>query len=157
MTITAKIVHMTDNKERNDDLWRQVVTQLAEYWESSGADIYQREPNLAVSTLIEAWHSKTLVIVLAYDGEDPIGIGIGIQYRHLLYSSDQLVLEVLYSKSDEALKQILKAYGALVETNGIDRTYIQVAKRDPDLLNRLVSAGVTLQPDGDTYQKSVVI
>lgn len=154
--IKARMVYMTDDTKRNEELWGHIVNQIADYWESSGAEIHQREASLSVPDLISGWANKTLLFCMAHDEENrPVGIGIGIIYRHLFYSSSQLVLEVIHAKTDETLKAILDQFRTLEEVTGIDKIYVPIAKADPDLMNRLHEQGVTFQSEFDFNNKCV--
>lgn len=154
--IKAKITHMTDNTEHNEQVWGQIVEQLANFWEGKGADLYQREANLSASALIEGWSNRTLIIVLAEDEDGKtVGLGLGIQFRHILYSSAQLVIEVLQADSQEAYNEILKTYATFVEVNGIDKVYIPVHKRDKELMNIIAQSGFGFISEDDISQKCI--
>lgn len=147
--ITARIEHMTDNNDHNIKLWEQAVGLLRDFWEDSGAELYQREANLSVENFIQGWASKTFIMVFAYKDGKPIGMGVGIQFGHLLYSSSHLVIEVLYSREPEAIKKILEEYKKFSEVAGVDKTYIPVHSRDNTLLNKVMQSGVVERHEVD--------
>lgn len=157
MAVTAEIIHVSDEAVRNDEVWGQVVDQLSRYWDSKGADLFHREFNLSAPALVEAWMQKVAVIVLAKNEHGSVvGMGIAIQFRNMFYSSAQLVIEMLQADSQEGYDAILGVYADFVRLNGLDKVYVSAHKRDKDLLNTLLQAGVSFDADEDIVQKNIV-
>lgn len=157
MAVTAEIIHVSDDSVRNDEVWGQVVDQLSRYWDTKGAELFHRDFNLSAPALVEAWMQKVAIIVIAKDEKgSSVGMGIGIQFRNMFYSSSQLVLEMLQGDNQEAYNAILGVYADFVRLNGLDKVYVSAHKRDKDLLNTLLQAGVSFDTDEDIVQKNIM-
>ena len=154
--ITAKMVHLTDDVEKNMNMWEQVVELLVSYWGDRGATLHGKEADLSVSTFINGWAGHTVRVVVAYEDDKPIGLAIALDFQHMLYSSRQLVVEVLHAPNQEAYKAMLEVLKSYVEVNGVDRTYIPVHSRDNELYNALMQSDLVEFEDSQEIRQKMV-
>lgn len=156
--ITAKIEHVSKDEEANGRLWVEIVDLLADYWAKRGADVFDEDSNLAVDDLIQGWFGKTIVVSIARDEDGkPVGLALAIQFRHIFYASNLMVVEVIHANEQEGYNALVDSLKTYSEVSGVDDLYFSIPKRDQDLPNILVQAGVEMLPADDITQRKVKI
>lgn len=102
MAITYKYIDPPATPEKGIEFMQNTMLPLLrEYWEKKGKDLYNKDMNFNVITFVQMWFMGSLVPVIAYDGDKPIGFFIGVRFVPILYDANALQAEVWYAPTQE--------------------------------------------------------
>lgn len=82
---------------------------ITQYWNQRGKHIYNRELQLNLIALIQMWQIGGLLIIVAYDGDKPVGILLGVNFTPLWYGARVSQIEVCFGLT-EAIERGLFDY-----------------------------------------------
>lgn len=69
---------------------------MTQYWEQRGKSVFKKELQLNLLALIQMWQIGGLLIIIAYDGEKPVGVLLGVNFTPLWYDARICQIEVCY-------------------------------------------------------------
>lgn len=74
---------------------------IEEGWEKHGRQIYNEPLTFNVTSFVQMWMFGGLVVVAAYEGNQPVGYLFGIRFVPIPFKANVLQTEMWYGKTDE--------------------------------------------------------
>ena len=110
MAIQCKFIERPRTFEHGSDILEKALFPLInEYWEKEGRNIYKCDLAFNITAFINLWVTNGLVLLLAYEGDKPVGFLIGIKFTPMLYQRTVMQIETVYGQTDDA-RNALVAY-----------------------------------------------
>lgn len=102
-----------------------IVPLLARQWNDKGRDTYGLEMSVNLQQFMTLWVSGALTMVLAYDGDTPVGLFIGIPYRPMMFDRQVLMVENCWGATPEITKGLYKYVLDLLAVMNVDELWVQ--------------------------------
>jgi hypothetical protein len=104
----------TETLKATDFLTGTFLPLLNEFWKSRGAEYYQAENwDMQAVDFTQLWMNKVLAIILAYDGDQPVGFILAAQVRPFLQARRRFQIEQWYGRSAEIEAGLFKHLGEI--------------------------------------------
>lgn len=112
-------------KNGADLIQNAIVPLLARQWNDRGRNTYGLEMSVNLQQFMTLWVSGALTMVLAYDGERPVGLFIGIAYRPMMFDRQVLMVENCWGVTPEITKGLYKYVLDLLAVMNVDELWVQ--------------------------------
>lgn len=97
---------------------KAILPLLTENWKKYGAPYYGKPFLMNVGAFVTHWMERGLVMVLAYENDDPVGILTGLRFTPMSFATRVLQIDTCYGKTSEiekALYNYIKDLGPVLE------------------------------------------
>ena len=112
MAIVCKYIEPPTDTAQATEFIRDVVAPLiAKYWEKEERDICGKDLSFSVVPFIQMWLLDSLMIVVAYEDDVPIGIVLGTKFVPMFYQAKVLQIEAAYGPVSTIMDYILTIIG----------------------------------------------
>lgn len=85
-----------------------LVPLIQKYWNEAGQKRYGEPLAINMIPLAQAWLGGSLVVVIVYDDDRPVGFFLGVRFIPMLYSAVVLQSEVFYAPTAEIQYKMFK-------------------------------------------------
>lgn len=102
MAVTYQYIDPPRTPEKSVDFMQNTfVPLLREYWDTRGKQIYNVDMQFNLLTFIQMWTMGSLVIIIAYDDNKPVGFFLGVRFVPILFDAAAVQTELYYGKTKE--------------------------------------------------------
>lgn len=125
MAITYK--YIDPPREPNDAVvvMRDTLMPLIqEYWDTKGKSVYGRDLQFNVLTFIQMWSMGSMVVVIAYEDDKPVGFLLGVRFVPLMYDSVAVQTEVCYGKRAEIEQGLFQYLTTIIHFMNINEVWV---------------------------------
>lgn len=125
MALSYKFIERPkDVEQAGKVLTDQIMPLLAEYWEKRGKPFYNADILFRVDTFVNLWVVNGLVLVMAYDNDQPVGVFIGLKMTPMMFNRAVLQVETCYGRTEEAEQGLYGFLESIMGILGIDELWV---------------------------------
>ena len=103
-----------------DRLRDEVFPMLDKWWKAYGMKESGRIMDINLLSFVQTWSMGSTLITMAYEGDKPVGVLIGLRYSHLFYTGSTMQVIALYGDTPEVEQGLLDYVSSLVPAMSID-------------------------------------
>lgn len=145
MAITYKYIDPPATPEKGVQFMQDTLLPLLrEYWQKKGKELYNKDMNFNVLTFVQMWFLGSLVPVIAYEDDKPVGFFIGVRFVPILYDANTLQAEVWYAPTPEIEQGMFDYLMTIIGFMNINEIRIETTEpHAPSIPWRKVDTAVT--------------
>lgn len=97
---------------------KAIMPLLIESWDKHGKQFFNKPFIMNVGAFVAHWMERGLVMVIAYDGDEPVGILTGLRFTPMNFATRILQIDTCYGKTadvEKGLYNYIKELGPVLE------------------------------------------
>lgn len=102
----------------------QLMPLIDEYWDKRGKDIYEKPLRFNVMSFVQMWMLGGCVLVMAYDGDKPVGFLLGIRFTPILFKAAVVQTEVWYGVTDEVERGLFEYLSTITKFMDVEEIWV---------------------------------
>ena len=105
-----------------------LIPLLHKYWDERGEKLYGAPFSLNIVPLVQTWMGNNLVLVVAYDNDQPVGFLFGVKFVPMLYNSVVLQTEIFYGQTREIEEGMVKYLSTILQFMNVNELWVNTAQ-----------------------------